>query len=48
MTIIYPMTDVAPTISRILGLPVPADAQGHPIEAIVADLSELNRYTLNM
>ena len=34
----YSMMDVAPTVSAILHLPVPAQAKGQPIPEIVADL----------
>jgi predicted AlkP superfamily pyrophosphatase or phosphodiesterase len=35
----YSMMDVAPTVSAILNLPLPAKAKGDPIEEIVADLN---------
>jgi len=35
----YSMTDVAPTVSAILGIPIPAQAKGKPIPQIVADLA---------
>lgn len=35
----YSMCDIAPTVSAILGIPAPAQAQGRPIPEIVADLA---------
>jgi hypothetical protein len=35
----YSMTDIAPTVSAILGIPVPAQAKGKPIPRVVADLA---------
>ena len=35
----YSMTDIAPTVSAILGIPAPAQAKGKPIPQIVADLA---------
>ncbi len=35
----YSMMDVAPTVSAILGLPVPAQAKGTPVPEIVRDLA---------
>ncbi len=34
----YPMIDIAPTVSAILDLPAPTQAQGSPIETIVEDM----------
>ncbi|HNZ39593.1 MAG TPA: alkaline phosphatase family protein, partial [Candidatus Latescibacteria bacterium] len=42
----HSMMDVAPTVSAILGLPVPAQAKGTPIPEIVRDLSGLERISL--
>lgn len=39
----YSMMDLAPTVSAVLGLPAPAQAQGLPIKAIVADLAGRRR-----
>lgn len=35
----YSMTDIAPTVSAILGLPAPAQAKGKPIPQVVAALA---------
>ena len=43
MATIYSMMDVAPTISAVLGIASPADAQGAPIPEIVGDLSGVTR-----
>lgn len=39
----YSMMDVAPTVSAILGLPVPSGAKGSPIPEIVADFKAVER-----
>lgn len=43
---IYSMLDVAPTVSAILGLPAPAQAQGTPIPAILDDLTGARRIVI--
>ncbi|MCU0521643.1 MAG: alkaline phosphatase family protein [Anaerolineae bacterium] len=40
---IYSMVDVAPTVSTVLGVRVPAGAQGAPIPEILRDLTEATR-----
>jgi len=39
----YSMMDIAPTVSAILQLPVPAQTKGAPIQEIVADLEGAHR-----
>ncbi len=42
----YSMMDVAPTVSAILGVPVPAQAKGKPVPEIVRDLLGVERIAL--
>ncbi len=39
MTMIYSMMDVAPTVSAVLGLPVPGQARGEAISQVASDLA---------
>ena len=43
MTTIYSMMDVAPTVSAVLAMPAPAQAQGTPIPEVVRDLGGARR-----
>lgn len=40
------MMDVAPTVSRLLGLPLPGQAQGKPIAEVVKDLTGVSAVAL--
>jgi arylsulfatase A-like enzyme len=42
----YSMIDIAPTVSSILGLPVPGQSRGNPIQEIVTDLKHEGRIAL--
>ena len=42
----FSMTDVAPTVSTILGLPTPAQATGSVISSVVDDLADRERVAL--
>lgn len=46
MAITYSMVDIAPTVSAVLGIASPADAQGAPIPEIVEDLSGVTRVAI--
>jgi hypothetical protein len=42
----YSMMDVAPTVSAILNLPIPAQAKGSPIQVIVNDLADVDKVAI--